>query len=152
MKSPTQNQQGWALPALLLASLVSTSCAEKPSTWQDPSNHTVQFVTVEKDVQLEVLDWGGTGRPVVLLAGLGNTAHVYDDFAERLSETCHVYGITRRGYGASTHANSGYTVDRRVNDVLQVLDALKLVAPVLVGHSSGGPLLSKIADHLISRC
>jgi hypothetical protein len=29
------------------------------------------FVSVEKDVALEVLDWGGTGVPVVLLAGRG---------------------------------------------------------------------------------
>ncbi len=41
----------------------------------DPSPHTVQFVTVEPDVKLEVLDWGGAGRPLVFLAGLGNTAH-----------------------------------------------------------------------------
>jgi hypothetical protein len=25
-----------------------------------------------------VLDWGGTGRNLVLFAGLGNTAHVFD--------------------------------------------------------------------------
>ena len=43
----------------------------------------------------------GTGRPVVLLAGY-NTAHVFDDFAAKLSETSRVYGITRRGYGASS--------------------------------------------------
>ena len=36
------------------------------------------FVTVEKDVALEVLDWGGTGVPVVLLAGRGQTAHSFD--------------------------------------------------------------------------
>jgi non-heme chloroperoxidase len=36
----------------------------------DPSPHTVQFVTVEKDVKLEVRDWGGSGPPLVLLAGL----------------------------------------------------------------------------------
>src|SRR5258707_4207643 len=30
-----------------------------------------------------VLDWGGSGRPVVLLAGLGFTAHVFDGFAEK---------------------------------------------------------------------
>src|ERR1017187_5657033 len=67
-------------------------------TWHDPSKHSVQFVTVEDCVRLEVLDWGGTGRPVVLLAGYLN-AHVYDDFAAKRSESCHVYGITRRGYG-----------------------------------------------------
>ena len=30
---------------------------------RDPSPHTVKLVTVEPGVQLEVLDWGGTGRP-----------------------------------------------------------------------------------------
>jgi len=39
---------------------------------------TVQSGTVQPDVKLEVLDWGGTGRNLVLLAGLGNTAHVFD--------------------------------------------------------------------------
>jgi non-heme chloroperoxidase len=47
----------------------------------DTSPHKVQFVTVEKDVNLEVLDCGGTGRPLILLAGLGNDAHVFDQFA-----------------------------------------------------------------------
>ena len=35
----------------------------------------VQFVTVEPDVRLEVLDWGGSGRPLIFLAGNGDTAH-----------------------------------------------------------------------------
>jgi hypothetical protein len=59
--------------------------ATKESAWStDSSPHQVQFVNVEKDVKLEVLDWGGTGRPLVLLAGLGSTAHVYDHFALKL--------------------------------------------------------------------
>src|SRR5678816_948925 len=56
---------------------------QQPTPWRDPSPHKVQFVTVEKDVHLEVLDWGGAGRAVVLLAGSGNTAHVYDEFAPK---------------------------------------------------------------------
>src|SRR5579862_1751560 len=83
-----------------------TGFAQDAVLWHDPSKHTVQFVTVEKGIRLEVLDWGGTGRPVVLLAGSGNTAHIFDDFAPRLSQFCHVYGITRRGFGASTHPDS----------------------------------------------
>jgi len=38
----------------------------------------IQFVDVQPDVKLEVLDWGGTGRNFILLAGLGSTAHVTD--------------------------------------------------------------------------
>ena len=98
---------------------------------------------MQDDVRVEVLDWGGTGRPVVLLAGY-LTAHVYDDFAAKLSETCHVYGITRRGYGASSRPESGYTAQRSADDVLQVLDSLKLIAPVLVGHSFGGQDLTTL--------
>ena len=49
--------------------------AQAPA-WQDPSKHQVQFVEVEKDVRLEVLDWGGTGRPVVMLGGFHYCAHI----------------------------------------------------------------------------
>src|SRR5215467_995200 len=69
----------------------------------------VQFVEVEPDVRLEVVDWGGHGRSVVLLAGGGDTAHVYDEFASKLTPEYHVLGITRRGFGASSKPTTGYS-------------------------------------------
>ena len=97
-----------------------------------------QFIPVGQDVRLEVLDWGGAGRPLVLLAGGGDTAHVFDDFAPRLTIDFHVYGITRRGFGESGFAPLTSGTDTFGDDVLAVLDALKLESPVLVGHSIGG--------------
>src|SRR5271156_6550221 len=98
-----------------------------------PSPPTASLITVDKNVKLEVLDWGGAGRPLVLLAGLGDTAHVFDEFAPELSARYHVYGITRRGFGASSIPASGYDADRLGDDVLAVLDSLKLFRPALVG-------------------
>jgi hypothetical protein len=46
---------------------------------------------------VEVLDWGGSLRAIVLLAGSGNTAHVFDEFAPKLTRCCRVYGTTRIG-------------------------------------------------------
>src|SRR5689334_14021608 len=103
------------------------------------------MVPVDRDVSLEVLDWGGNGPPIVLLAGLGNTAHVFDEFAPRLTTMGHVYGITRRGYGKSSVPAEGYDADRLADDVVAVLDALKLERPVLIGHSIAGEELSSLA-------
>jgi hypothetical protein len=61
---------------------------------------TSSFVPVGQGVKLEVLGWGVTGRPLVLLAGLGDTAHDFDKFAQNLVVKYHVYGITRRGTGS----------------------------------------------------
>jgi non-heme chloroperoxidase len=68
---------------LLLASPIAASTQES-AEWHDPSPHRTTLVTVEDGVQLEVLDWGGSGRAIVLLAGLEDTAHVFDDFAPML--------------------------------------------------------------------
>ncbi|HEU4691631.1 MAG TPA: alpha/beta hydrolase, partial [Vicinamibacterales bacterium] len=103
------------------------------------------------DIQLEVLDWGGTGRPVVLLPGGGNTAHVFDDFAPKLTSDFHVYGITRRGFGESGFAPLTSGSDTFGDDVLAVLDALALERPVLVGHSIGGQELSSIGTRYPNR-
>jgi non-heme chloroperoxidase len=120
--------------------------AQKQAAWKDPSPHRVQFVEAEKGVHLEVLDWGGSGRPLVFLAGLGGTAHSFDDFAPKLAHSYHVYGITRRGFGASGSSPSGYGADRLGDDVLAVLDSLKLTRPVLVGASVGGEELSSVGS------
>ncbi|MCU1248594.1 MAG: alpha/beta hydrolase [Edaphobacter sp.] len=122
--------------------------ATKATAWQiDSSPHKVQLTTVEGNIKLEVLDWGGTGRPLVLLTGLGNAAHVYDKFALKLTPNYHVYGITRRGFGASsapTPTPTNYKADRLGDDVLAVIDALHLDRPILVGHSIAGEELSSI--------
>jgi pimeloyl-ACP methyl ester carboxylesterase len=131
---------------ILTSSAWSTIAAET-ATWRDPSPHHITFVTVDNGVKLEVLDWGGSGRAVVLLAGY-QTAHEYDDIAPKLTAFCHVYGITRRGFGASSRPDSGYTAQRSAEDILQVLDVLKLDHPVLAGHSFGGlDLLTIAAQH-----
>jgi non-heme chloroperoxidase len=108
----------------------------------------ISFVPVDKGVKLEVLDWGGTGRPLILLAGLGDTAHVFDGFAGKLAAHYHVYGITRRGFGDSTQpppTEANYNANRLGDDVVAVIDALHLAErPVLAGHSIAGEELSSV--------
>lgn len=120
----------------------------------DHTAHKVSRVEVEPGVKLEVLDWGGSGRPLVLLSGLGDTAHVYDSFAPKLAGRYHVYGITRRGFGASDTPQTvaeNYSAERLGDDVVAVLDALKLVRPVLVGHSIAGEELSSVGSRFPGR-
>ena len=115
----------------------------------DSSPHRVQYVTVDKGVRLEVLDWGGSGRPLIFLAGAGDTAHRFDGFAPQFTAQHHVYGITRRGFGASSKpapANGNYSADHLGDDVLAVMKALQIDRPVLIGHSIAGEELSSVGS------
>ena len=90
---------------------------------------------------------GRLGTPVVFLSGLGNTAHIWDNFAPKFAGKHHIYAITRRGFGRSTHASTGYAPDRLAEDILDVMSELKIEKPVLIGHSIGGEELSFIGTH-----
>jgi len=129
-----------SLTLLCVLSISAEVHAQGLSTgvWKDLSPHRTQKVQVASGVELEVLDWGGTGRALVLLAGSGHSAHVFDEFAPQLRGFAHVYGITRRGYGNSSQPETGYDIDRLARDVLEVVNALRLTTPVLVGHSMAG--------------
>jgi pimeloyl-ACP methyl ester carboxylesterase len=63
-----------------------------------------------------------------------------------LTGSYHVYGVTRRGHGASSQPASGYDDQRLADDVLQVLDALHIALPVLVGHSMAGGELTTLGN------
>jgi pimeloyl-ACP methyl ester carboxylesterase len=136
------------LPAgiALTISFILPLYSQSSATSKDSSPHAARFVSVADGVRLEVLDWGGSGRAVVLLAGGGDTAHVFDDFAPKLTTQNHVYGITRRGFGASGYADAENVGERLGEDVLAVINDLKLDKPILVGHSIAGAELSWMAN------
>lgn len=139
-------RQRWKLSFLLSVSFFFSAHAEAQT---DSSPHKAQMVIVEQGVQLEVLDWGGSGRPIIFLAGAGDTAHRFDSFAPQFTKQHHVYGITRRASGASSQpapANGNYSADRLGDDVLAVMNALQIDRPVLVGHSIAGQELSSIGS------
>ena len=125
------------IPALPLQTQATTSLSAPQA----------RMVTVEKDVNLEVLDWGGTGRPLVLLQGLGGVAQDYDTFARQFTAHYHVYGITRRGFGNSSKpapSAAVYSAERLGKDILIVIQSLRLDRPVLAGQSIAGEELSWI--------
>jgi len=112
----------------------------------DTSRHTVKFVQVSRGVFLEVLDWGGSGDPLVFLTGLGNSAHIFDEFAYQFTDRFRVIGITRRGYGLSSRPAKGYGLAARVADDIKVLDHFKFEKAVFVGHSIAGVELSRLGS------
>jgi len=134
-----------SLQAFVVGSSWPSQVSPPVTAWHDPSPHQVHFVDVDSTTRLEVLDWGGTGETIVLLAGLGNTAHVFDDFAQRLTDRFRVIGITRRGNGASSRPGHGYDVSTLTDDIRHVLDALNLRQVHLVGHSIAGDEITTFA-------
>ena len=123
----------------LLALLLSIQCTD---VHIGPS---IRHVSIDPAVSLEVIDWGGGGTPVVLLAGLGHTAHVFAEFAPQLTDTYHVIGITRRGFGSSSLPEVGYDVPTLADDIRVVLDSLGIARAVLAGHSLGGDEMTLFA-------
>jgi pimeloyl-ACP methyl ester carboxylesterase len=118
------------------------------ASWTDLSSKHVRFITVpgraREKVRLEVLDWGGQGPALVLLAGLGESGHIYNDLAPRLTDRFRVVAITRRGHGASSHADtSTYVFDTLVADIGAVMDSLQLKRASLIGHSIAGTEITR---------
>jgi pimeloyl-ACP methyl ester carboxylesterase len=138
---------GQQIRMTVFALIASTAFAQDGPSFQGETALKTQFVEVQPDVKLEVLDWGGTGRNLVLLAGLGNTAHVFDSLGPKLAAHYHVIGITRRGFGQSSAPQTGYDPRRLGDDIVAVLDALHITDPVLVGHSIAGEELSAISTY-----
>src|SRR6266568_8550587 len=93
---------------------------------------------------LKSWNWGGTGQTLVLLTGVGDNAHVFDQFAYQFTDRFHVIGITRRGFGRSSQPAHGYDLDTRARDDIAVLDKLNIHEAVFVGHSVAGTELNKL--------
>lgn len=96
-------------------------------------------------VKLHYIDWGGKGDVILLLAGMGNTADVFNDFAPAFTDNYHVVGLTRRGYGKSDKPENGYEISNLAKDIVQFMDVKKFKKVYLVGHSFAGAEVTEVA-------
>lgn len=96
-------------------------------------------------IRLHYIDFGGTGRPLVLLAGLGGTAQLSRGLAPRLAERFRVVALTRRGHGRSERPETGYELDTLVDDIRRFLDELEIERAIFVGHSFAGIEIPRFA-------
>ena len=90
----------------------------------------------------------GSGEPVVLIPGLGQTARVWDPLTPILAEHFTVIQIDNRGIGQSLQKRPARRLDDYVSDCLELLDALQVDRAHVVGMSFGGVLAQRFAaDH-----
>jgi pimeloyl-ACP methyl ester carboxylesterase/DNA-binding SARP family transcriptional activator len=99
-----------------------------------------------KDVTLHTVDWAG-GEPTVLgIHGSAGMAHTFGALAERLAPTVRFVGVDLRGHGFSDKPPAGYDLERHVEDVRQLITALGLRHPILLGHSAGGTIAAFVGS------
>jgi pimeloyl-ACP methyl ester carboxylesterase len=96
---------------------------------------------------------GGSGQPLVYLHGAGGMT-AGDPLLTKLAESFHVHAPYLPGYGESEEAPELRDMLDITLHTLDVVDALGLKDPILVGHSMGGMIASEmaaLAPHDISR-
>ena len=112
-----------------------------PTSWLDGYGHRVpypidipsdQFVTLD-GIRFHYPDWGGDGDPLLLLAGLGCTAHVFAVLAPHLTERFRVLALTRRGHGLTDQVQSGHALADAAEDARRLLDDLGIERAHVVG-------------------
>lgn len=90
-------------------------------------------------------DWGGDGRPVLLLHGLASTCHIWDLVAPLLAQDFRVAALDQRGHGRSAQVEDGYDFATVSGDATQFINSLGWERPVIVGHSWGADVALELA-------
>ena len=90
-------------------------------------------------------DWGGDGRPVLLLHGLASTCHIWDLVAPLLAEDLRIVAMDQRGHGQSAQVDEGYDFGTVLGDAAAMIDHLGWERPIIVGHSWGADVALELA-------
>ena len=96
----------------------------------------------------------GNGTPVLLVSGLGGVGSYWAPNLAAFSARHQAIVHDHRGTGCSARSRISYSVDQMTDDLVVVMDHLKIERAHLVGHSTGGAvgqtLAAKHPERLIS--
>ena len=93
-------------------------------------------------LRIHVRDWGdASAPPLVVVHGLRDHSHSFDDLARGLLDRFHVLALDLRGHGDS-ETTPYYDFGHYVLDLRNLVRALRLERPVIIGHSMGGEVVA----------
>ena len=108
-----------------------------------------RYFTVSDDLKLHYRDYAGSSDrpPLLCLHGLTRNSRDFVDLAERYSPRWRVLALDFRGRGQSDYdpQPARYNPLTYADDVIQLLDELKIDEAVFVGTSLGGLVMMTIA-------
>jgi esterase len=115
----------------------------------------VSRFTIARGVRLHHLEYGGQGKPVVLVHGVLGQAHMWDHLVPEIDGLGRLLAPDLRGYGESQWDPAGkYTTESHAADVTAWMKLNGLTGVTFVGFSWGGLIGLNIAvdePELISR-
>lgn len=136
---------------LLLTMLIAISCestsvsgVSEPVSG-DPSPHASRFINLD-GFRINYLEWGTAGENIVIVPGLGDSPHLFDQFAPNFTDEYRVISYARRGHGQSTlPPNAQFDNETLTEDLRQLMDTLGIETATLIGFSMGGNEVNRFA-------
>lgn len=95
----------------------------------------------------------GSGNPIILVHGNGETHDIFDKLIDKLKNNYKVYAIDSRCHGKSEKAKE-ITYDIMAQDMIEFIKKLQIIKPIFYGFSDGGIIGLLIAireQNLLSR-
>jgi pimeloyl-ACP methyl ester carboxylesterase len=114
----------------------------------DPA-YRVTFPQLRSGIRIRAVERGDSGSPpVVLIPGWGCSVYTFNRNMPALADAgFRAIAVDLKGHGLSDKplASDEYTIESLVEHLRDILDALELDRPALVGHSLGGSLIYHFA-------
>ncbi len=103
----------------------------------------MSILTTKDGMNMYYKDWG-TGQPIVFNHGWPLTADAFEDqmfFMASNGYRC--VAVDRRGHGRSDQTWDGNDMDTYADDLAELIEYLDLKEAILVGHSTGGGVITR---------
>ena len=97
-------------------------------------------------IRLPYIEQGDpSGVPLLLLHGATDSLRAYEPVLRHLPDDIHAIAVTMRGHGDAPKPESGFAIEDLAADIVPLMDQLGLGQVVLVGHSLGSLVGSRVA-------
>lgn len=100
--------------------------------------------------EIQVADYPGEGETIIAIHGLTGTHKNMHYYAERFKGDYRFISVDLRGRGNSAAADLDTSIFKHAEDILGLIEELKIVNPILLGYSMGAFISAIVASRLKS--
>lgn len=97
------------------------------------------------NIDMFYFDTKTEGPTVLCLHGRYGRAETWYDFINRYGKQYRIIAPDQRGHGLSSKPITEYTTEELAEDIIELLNLLKINSVILVGHSMGGAVAGYLA-------